>query len=75
MFFDGNLPPSYIILSGAVFGRYKSSQRGKRPVPAATTFCEQVQNMTLVHAVSASGLILDQCSFSVTVEKKTAPHS
>lgn len=52
-----------IKLSGAAFGRHKSCQQGKRQVPAATTFCEQVQNVTLVHAVSAGGLILDQCSF------------
>jgi len=57
-----------ITLSGAAFGRHNGFQQGKRPVPAATTFCEQVQNVTFVHAVSASGLILEQCSFSVTVE-------
>jgi len=55
-------------LSGAAFGQHKSFQQGKRQVAAATTFCEQVQNVTLVHAVSVSGLILEQCPFSVTVE-------
>jgi hypothetical protein len=44
-------------------------------VPAPTAFCEQVQNVTLVHAVSVSGLILGQCSFSVTAEWNRAPHS
>jgi len=57
-----------IALSGAAFGRHNGSQQGKRPVPAATTFYEQVQNVTLVNAVSDSGLILEQCSFFVTVE-------
>jgi len=52
-----------------VFGQHESCQQGKRQVSTA------VQNVTLVHAVSASGLILDQCSFSVTVEWRRAPLS